>query len=141
MVFDANLPPDDPNYAHRGQAKGMKFILKECGLWEHLTQLNGGKEILGDCAKCKLSHKEKEKQAQEVAAAMAGQDEPEEADEDATLPFFTGATCCMQKVLLEQADFRGEKLLLQIVIEEAGHKCYFLPKFHCKLNPIEMYWC
>ena len=25
-------------------------------------------------------------------------------------------------------------------IEKAGHKCIFYPKFHCELNPIEMYW-
>jgi transposase len=30
--------------------------------------------------------------------------------------------------------------LLQTLIEAAGHKCYFLPKFHCELNPIEMQW-
>ena len=46
----------------------------------------------------------------------------------------------MRKVLSEQADFRGERPLVQLVIEKAGHKCYFLPKFHCELNPIEMYW-
>ncbi|KAF8580621.1 hypothetical protein K439DRAFT_1356652, partial [Ramaria rubella] len=37
-------------------------------------------------------------------------------------------------------DFKAEKPLLQITIEAAGHQCYFLPKFHCELNPIEMYW-
>ena len=46
----------------------------------------------------------------------------------------------MRKVLSLQADFQAEIPLLQQVIEAAGHKCYFLPKFHCELNPIEMYW-
>ena len=27
-----------------------------------------------------------------------------------------------------------------MVIEKAGHKCLFLPKFHCELNPIKMVW-
>ncbi|KAF8219024.1 hypothetical protein L208DRAFT_1344432 [Tricholoma matsutake] len=46
----------------------------------------------------------------------------------------------MQCVLSLQPDFRAEKPLLQLVIEKAGHKCFFLPKFHCELNPIEMVW-
>jgi hypothetical protein len=46
----------------------------------------------------------------------------------------------MRKVLSLQADFQAEISLLQQVIEATGHKCYFLPKFHCELNHIEMYW-
>lgn len=46
----------------------------------------------------------------------------------------------MQHVLLLQPDFQMEKPLLQLVIEKAGHKCLFLPKFHCELNPIKMVW-
>ena len=42
--------------------------------------------------------------------------------------------------LSHQADFLAEKPCLQIIIEAASHKCYFLPKFHCELNPIEMHW-
>ncbi|KAG1759434.1 hypothetical protein EDD22DRAFT_742966, partial [Suillus occidentalis] len=49
-------------------------------------------------------------------------------------------TCCMRKVLSLQTDFFAEEPRLQLVIEVAGHKCYFLPKFHCELNPIKMYW-
>jgi len=48
--------------------------------------------------------------------------------------------CCMQHVLSLQPYFWAEKPLLQLVIEKAGHKCFFLPKFHCQLNPIEMVW-
>ncbi|KIJ38195.1 hypothetical protein M422DRAFT_176882, partial [Sphaerobolus stellatus SS14] len=45
-----------------------------------------------------------------------------------------------RKSLECQQDFGDEKPLLQQIIENAGHKCYFIPKFHCELNPIEMYW-
>ena len=50
------------------------------------------------------------------------------------------STCCMQRVLSLQADFRAEKSMLQEYIESKGHRCHFLPKFHCEFNPIEMYW-
>ncbi|KIK94348.1 hypothetical protein PAXRUDRAFT_143045 [Paxillus rubicundulus Ve08.2h10] len=43
-------------------------------------------------------------------------------------------------MLASQQDFKEEKPLIQTIIEEAGHKCWFLPKFHCELNLIEMYW-
>ena len=49
-------------------------------------------------------------------------------------------TCCMHKVLSLQADFWAEIPWLQQIIQDAGHKCYFLPKFHYELNSIEMYW-
>src|ERR1700692_4587861 len=64
-------------------------------------------------------------------------DDEDAATEDAVHP---SSTCCMRRVISLQQDFINEKPLLQIIIEEAGHKCYFLPKFHCELNPIEMYW-
>ena len=48
--------------------------------------------------------------------------------------------CCMQRIMSLQKNFATKKPKLQILIKESGHKCYFLPKFHCKLNPIEMYW-
>lgn len=144
MVFDEDLPPNHPHYKFRGQPKGMRVVLEERGLWDALTQANGGKEIPGDCKECKMTLKAKQDRALQEAAQMAGQDEPEEMDGsfegDVYVSNVTGSICCMHKVLSEQDNFLTEKPLLQLIIERAGHKCYFLPKFHCELNPIEMYW-
>jgi len=47
--------------------------------------------------------------------------------------------CCMYRVLSLQEDFRSEKSMLPSYIEERGHICEFLPKFHCELAAI-MLW-
>jgi len=39
-------------------------------------------------------------------------------------------TCCAQRILESQPDFKGQKSLVQKVIEAAGHLCIILPKFH-----------
>jgi hypothetical protein len=51
-----------------------------------------------------------------------------------------GLNCCWSKILSKQSDFLNERPLLQTIIEDAGHVCLFLPKFHCELNPIELFW-
>ena len=61
MVFSKDLPESHPDYEFRGQAKGMRRVLEERGLWEELSHLNGGKGIPGDCATCKMTQKEKDK--------------------------------------------------------------------------------
>ena len=43
--------------------------------------------------------------------------------------------CCMSRVLACQSDFQDEKPLIWRYVEECGHICTFLPKFHCKLKP------
>ena len=48
--------------------------------------------------------------------------------------------CCTKKILEGQPDFRAQQSLVQEVIEEAGHHCIFLPKFHCEVNFIEFFW-
>jgi hypothetical protein len=48
--------------------------------------------------------------------------------------------CCNKRILELQPDFQQQKSLVQEVIEEAGHLCIFLPKFHCELNFIEFFW-
>ncbi|KAF8303445.1 hypothetical protein DL93DRAFT_2066830, partial [Clavulina sp. PMI_390] len=48
--------------------------------------------------------------------------------------------CCMARILSQQDDFANQVSMLESIITKAGHLCLFLPKFHCDLNPIEMYW-
>ncbi|THU76463.1 hypothetical protein K435DRAFT_704834 [Dendrothele bispora CBS 962.96] len=48
--------------------------------------------------------------------------------------------CCMARLLDQQDDFKNQVSMLETFITERGHKIIFLPKFHCELNPIEMYW-
>ncbi|KJA14630.1 hypothetical protein HYPSUDRAFT_98697, partial [Hypholoma sublateritium FD-334 SS-4] len=40
----------------------------------------------------------------------------------------------------QQDDFKNQPSMLETFIKSRGHECIFLPKFHCELNPIEMYW-
>ena len=39
-----------------------------------------------------------------------------------------------------QPDFQEQRSLVQETIENAGHLCIFLPKYHCELNFIEFFW-
>ena len=48
--------------------------------------------------------------------------------------------CCNKRILELQPDFQQQKSHIQEVIENAGHLCIFLPKFHCELNFIEYFW-
>ena len=79
-----------------------------------------------------------------LARSAAAQSLLDDAEDENTTPEDNSSPdesprCCMCKVLSLQADFQAEIPWLQQVIEAAGHKCYFLPKFHCEVNPIEMY--
>jgi ribosomal protein S18 len=53
---------------------------------------------------------------------------------------FESKGCCMARELSQQDDFMNQPSMLETLITEKGHLCLFLPKFHCELNPIEMYW-
>ena len=48
--------------------------------------------------------------------------------------------CCLARILQNHKDFREQESAIASAIKGRGHKCLFLPKFHCELNPIEMYW-
>jgi hypothetical protein len=49
-------------------------------------------------------------------------------------------TCCLARILSNHQDFFEEKSQVEELITERGHKAVFLPKFHCEINLIEMYW-
>ena len=38
-------------------------------------------------------------------------------------------------------DFKNSKTILSELVENKGHKCVYIPKFHCEVNPIERCWC
>lgn len=46
----------------------------------------------------------------------------------------------MRTVLSFHDDFISEKTMVEKIVTEKGHKCVYLPKFHCELNPIERVW-
>ncbi|KIK49712.1 hypothetical protein GYMLUDRAFT_253663 [Collybiopsis luxurians FD-317 M1] len=147
MVWPMNYTGrDSRGKSLAGQAKGMEQVCLERGLLEVLSKENKGK-VLAICSECRKSQAARDKAAKEAKArseeiegsgmpdlASRGSFEGEEEDIERV------TTCCMQRLLSSQPDFMVEKPLLQIVIERRGHKCLFLPKFHCELNPIEMVW-
>jgi hypothetical protein len=55
------------------------------------------------------------------------------------VPISDKPTCCLARLLLTHYDFYHEKSAIATLIKDRGHKCIFLPKFHCELNPIKMY--
>jgi len=138
MVIPPDLPPDHRDFRLCGQAKGMSRILEEQGLISVLQAANKGKAV-GECQVCKLSCAAQEQLCREMQVAAEEGEELAESRLDVVQESLQ-TDCCMRKMLANQQDFKEEKPLIQTIIEKAGHKCWFLPKFHCELNLIEMYW-
>lgn len=134
---------DEKGVPMAGKQKGMEQILLERGLLERLPE----KSKIKICTECSTSQKARDKARR---AAKAREDEVDGSGLDSLSARSEGDAeegdlvrsrdCCMTRVLSLQPDFVAEKPLLQLLIEQAGHKCLFLPKFHCELNPIEMVW-
>ncbi|KAG8909932.1 hypothetical protein FRC01_006638 [Tulasnella sp. 417] len=134
MQFPKELPQDHKYFKYAGQPKGIRVILEERGL------VRPSAKIVGVCKDCKVSRSRKP-QIEGLSPAEEALIEDEHVGDDTEEEEETRPKdCCMQRILSLQDDFRNEKSLLQKVIEEAGHVCLFLPKFHPELNPIEMYW-
>nr|GAT46270.1 predicted protein [Mycena chlorophos] len=132
LCFPDHLPDDHPHKKDEGQPKGMKIILAERGY----TAASLGKRLIGDCGQCKARRARKvqpdpneKHNSDDESAESEGEDESSEP-----------VDCCMRRILSLQDDFAKQKCLLQMVVEEAGHICHFLPKFHPELNAIEYYW-
>ncbi|KAF9504799.1 hypothetical protein BS47DRAFT_1374361 [Hydnum rufescens UP504] len=53
---------------------------------------------------------------------------------------FKNERCCLAHIFSKQHDVINQVSMLEELITKVGHHCIFLPKFHCELNPIEMYW-
>ncbi|TFK67503.1 hypothetical protein BDN72DRAFT_913924 [Pluteus cervinus] len=148
MVFSANYKGiDKDGNSLAGRPKGMEQVLRERRLLEPLQKKH--KKFHGVCAYCKKSQAARDavqKEAREKQDEVEGSGLPSlntrgisQHDIDDNDPN-RSADCCMQRVLSLQEDFLQEKPLLQVLIERAGHKCLFLPKFHCEFNPIELVW-
>ena len=43
----------------------------------------------------------------------------------------------MRRILAEHDDFKNEKCRVDTFLSSCGHRCVFIPKFHCELNPID----
>ena len=46
----------------------------------------------------------------------------------------------MRVVLSMHDDFRKEQTIVEQFLTAQGHQVFFIPKFHCELNPIERVW-
>jgi hypothetical protein len=147
MVF----PRDPNNPSAQPVAKGIQVVLQEWGLWYfHSKQQSNAKlpPLNLKCATCRLSAQKRDaakRSAVLIGAALAkgyfltkDQASALESTENLTpaknqgpqVPDNTLTTCCWSKIMLLQSDFVNEKPLLQAIIEDAGHTCLFLPKFH-----------
>jgi hypothetical protein len=127
MVFqpgDTEFDSDQPIAAELvGEAKGMKRVLQERGLWvPELRKQCGCKKKDNTWNDRLFQETMEEYEARTVDRCEAGQG------------------CCALHILEVQRDFQEEKSMLEHIITAAGHEVIFYPKFHCELNYIEYYW-
>ncbi|KIK74268.1 hypothetical protein PAXRUDRAFT_176238, partial [Paxillus rubicundulus Ve08.2h10] len=52
----------------------------------------------------------------------------------------TVENCCCRHMLYNKPDFINVKSMLELACASEGVRVLFLPKFHCKLNFIELCW-
>ena len=144
------FPEDHETPQLRGQPKGIKAVLEERkSVWSKynaIRKARGTKEVK-KCAQCTKSQVRKDAEhcvtkteEMEQQGDMPPTDETAVLDVEELSAAVTDDWCCMHRVLSQQEDFLTEKPMIQSIIEDAGHVCLFLPRFHCELNVIEMLW-
>ena len=106
-----------------GLPKGAKQVLMERNLWDTIQHQVKNCQNTQDARKAKVS-------------AIRNANQP-----GAVPPFVHNSTCCMTGALEHGQDFYiAERNALFNICKEAGHRCFFIPKFHSELNPIERWW-
>ena len=142
------FPEDHEDPQLRGEPKGIKAVLEErTSVWSEYRRIcreRGAKE-LKKCTQCTKSQVRKDAERRIAKAEEMEQQGDIPSPEDIKLeaevpPTIEDEWCCMYRVLSLQEDFQSEKPIIQSMIEEAGHVCLFLPRFHCELNAIELLW-
>jgi hypothetical protein len=162
FVYNASHP--DPSLA--GKPKGIQAILQERGLWQHyIAQAKQERKpkLNLKCKQCAATNIQKDAEERAARLIRQAEDVGYFLPRDQSLSELTASnqslsglaasndtsqvaaesndpTCCWSKIMSCQSDFVNEHPLLQTIIEDAGHVCLFLPKFHCELNPIELFW-
>ena len=79
-----------------------------------------------------------------IVGDVEGEDDPtEETDMHATAGVVFGVWSIMHLRMLinSLSDFQAQQSRITELVQARGHLCMFLPKFHCELNFIELYWC
>ena len=140
-------PSDHPDEKLCGLSKGMKVVLQEReSVWDQLMDSCKGKAPVGKCKDCAKPQMKKDAERRVAEAEAMGQEDTVAEDRHHSFTR-TGDNRIDEQLVLHvsrhlslQEDFANEKSMLQHYIEGRGHICMFLPKFHCKLNPIEMVW-
>jgi len=148
QIQHMTFPDDYPDPKLRGQPKGVKAVLQEWkSVWDKYMKVcqERSVKVVGKCASCMKSQTRKDAERCVTLAEAMGQSGVAMAEDMTVADSDIQVTpddewCCMNRVLMSQEDFCLEKPLVQLIIEDVGHVCLFLPCFHCELNPIEMLW-
>lgn len=140
MQYPDHLPDNHSDKEFEGKPKGIARILKEHGLIKrvspHVNRNLQGDKVIAVCKECEA---EKSRKVSELPTVGPGDDNDDDSGVESEAEL-ERVDCCLTCMLGQQADFRAQKSMLDQVISDAGHRCLFLPKFHCELNPIEYYW-